>query len=108
MQKRIYKKGRPTIFWTRGKLVRKLTDVKVGDVLFSVNDWLQAQNLVKVVSRPHDDKFYVAYARLSGRIWGKSDGNDGARMCVWHFELKSKRSDNGCRYFKAVRGMPIL
>ena len=110
MQKRIYKKGRPTTGWQRGKLVRKLSEIKIGDVLIAVGDQFGTENLVKVVPQPKgwikistSPKVNIAYARPSGRIWGKTDGNDGFIMCLWDFELKTKRSDGRHRYFKAIK-----
>jgi hypothetical protein len=113
MQKRIYKKGRPTTGWLRGKLVRKLSDIKVGDILISVCDQFESENLVKVMPLPkgwrkNPSNTQLAYANVNGRKMGPNDGNNGLLFCLWGFELKTKRSDGGRRFFKAIKTALII
>jgi hypothetical protein len=121
VQRRIYKQGRSTAGWTRGKRILDIAEIKTGDVVIAVNDQFKSENLIVFVRRPNgtwrqtdrfvrdfDDFFqhinrpkYAAYANASnGKRTGQTDGNNGSLFCYWHWELGSGMAQ---RLYKAIK-----
>ena len=91
-QTRIYKAGRPTTGYRRGKQILIPAEVQVGDRLIGVSHQFEAENLYRVTDH-QGDRFTVIYILPNGR---KADGGE---MCVWAFNLTLPTQE----WFRAVR-----
>jgi hypothetical protein len=88
----MYKAGRPTTGFRRGKKIIDTAEVHVGDKLIGVSHQFKAENLYRVTAHKRD-RFTVIYIEPNGR---KADGDE---MCVWEFNLTLP----GQEWFRAVR-----
>ncbi len=85
--------GRPITGWRRGKQVKTVADVKVGDVLIMDSDAFNATNLVRVKSLrrfPSEadpvDGFYYCY--VTPDLTGESSGGSGPTMLIYDYGIE--------------------
>ena len=96
---RTYLAGRPTNGWGRGERITDPAQVKPGDVLISVCNQFQAENLVRVLPRELTvpagfDYEYVDYSTLNR--------SDSGTMFCHGFELTGQTYE----YYRAIDRRP--
>lgn len=96
---RIYKLGRPTTGWARGKQITDASQVKPGDVLIAVSHAFKAVNLVRVVQRDHPLPAGFNFEYADCRTLRDSDG--GTMFCH-NFELAGPQY----AYYRAIDRRP--
>lgn len=95
--------------WQIGEQVTDVSQIEVGDILFSDSVQFDALNLCRVVRKntQFGDRVYATFVNPFNTLQGRAGGMQEDDFCIWDVEMAGN-NPYGNRFMRAIKVEPLL